>query len=83
MGTKFPRRSNIYESRLFFFAAKKLSAEESYAQHLAHLREFADGHLSAQIAAEEKLSASQESLAARLEAERIVEKAKEKAEHEA
>ncbi|KAK0573748.1 hypothetical protein LWI29_013000 [Acer saccharum] len=60
---------------------------------LAQLRESSDGHLSAQLAAEEKLSAAeeeirslkehlstcQESFAARLEAE----EAKEKAEHEA
>ncbi|KAK0578549.1 hypothetical protein LWI29_012045 [Acer saccharum] len=78
-------------------ATEKLSAEESYAQHLAHLRESADGHLSAQIATEEKLSAteeevrllkeqlsaSQESLAAHLEAGRLAEEAKEKAEREA
>ena len=78
-------------------AAKKLSAEESYAQQLAQLRESADGHLSAQIATEEKLSAaeeevrslkeqlsaSQESLAARLEAEWLAKEAKKKAEHEA
>ncbi|KAK0570739.1 hypothetical protein LWI29_005682 [Acer saccharum] len=78
-------------------ATEKLSTEESYAQHLTHLRESADGHLSAQIAAKEKLStaeeevrslkeqlsASQESLAARLEAERLAEEAKEKVECEA
>ncbi|KAK0582871.1 hypothetical protein LWI29_030596 [Acer saccharum] len=59
-------------------------------------RESADSHLSAQIAAEEKLfaadeevcllkeqlSTSQESLAAHLEAERVAEEAKEKAERE-
>ncbi|KAK0588177.1 hypothetical protein LWI29_035418 [Acer saccharum] len=77
--------------------AKKLEAEETHAQQLAQLRESADGHLSARLAAEEKLvvaeeeirllreqlSASQESLAARLEAERLTEDAKEKAEREA
>ncbi|KAK0577777.1 hypothetical protein LWI29_038441 [Acer saccharum] len=77
--------------------AKKLEAEETHAQQLAQLRESADGHLSARLAAEEKLvvaeeeirllreqlSASQESLAARLEAERLTEGAKEKAEREA
>ncbi|KAK0578548.1 hypothetical protein LWI29_012027 [Acer saccharum] len=64
---------------------------------LAQLRESSDGHLSARLATEEKLSAaeeeirslkellstSQESFAARLEAERVAEEAKEKAEHEA
>ncbi|KAK0575162.1 hypothetical protein LWI29_034824 [Acer saccharum] len=78
-------------------AAEKLSAEESYTQQLAQLRESADSYLSAQLAAEEKfsaaeeeirslkeqLSASQESLATRLEAERLAEEAKEKAEREA
>ncbi|KAK0587157.1 hypothetical protein LWI29_018434 [Acer saccharum] len=61
------------------------------------LRESSDGHLSARLAAEEKLSTaeeeicslkellstSQESFAARLEAERVAEEAKEKAEQEA
>ncbi|KAK0593309.1 hypothetical protein LWI29_034623 [Acer saccharum] len=61
---------------------------------LAQFRESLDGHLSARLAAEEKLSAaeeeirslkellssSQESFAARLEAERVAEEAKEKAE---
>ncbi|KAK1580982.1 hypothetical protein Q3G72_001883 [Acer saccharum] len=77
--------------------AEKLSAEETHAQQLAQLRESADGHLSAQLAAEEKLgvaeeeirllreqlSVSQESLAARFEVERLAEDAKEKAEREA
>ncbi|KAK0570632.1 hypothetical protein LWI29_004136 [Acer saccharum] len=77
--------------------AKKLEAEETHAQQLAQLRESVDGHLSARLAAEEKLvvaeeeirllreqlSASQESLAARLEVERLTEDAKEKAEREA
>ncbi|KAK0585069.1 hypothetical protein LWI29_023016 [Acer saccharum] len=74
-----------------------LSAKETHAQQLAQLREWADGHLSAQLAAEEKLgvaeeeirllreqlSTSQESLAARFEVERLAEDAKEKAEREA
>ena len=77
--------------------AEKLSAEETHAQQLAQLRESTDGHLSAQLAAEEKLgvaeeeirllreqlSVSQESLAARFEVERLAEDAKEKAEREA
>ncbi|KAK0594230.1 hypothetical protein LWI29_020845 [Acer saccharum] len=67
-----------------------------YSLQLAQLRESADGHLSARLAAEENWlllkkrfaycesnSASQESLAARLEAERLTEDAKEKAEREA
>ena len=76
---------------------EKLSAEDAHAQQLAQLRESADGHLSAQLAAEEKLgaaeeeirllreqlSANQESLAARFETERLAEEAKEKAEREA
>ncbi|KAK0593856.1 hypothetical protein LWI29_034094 [Acer saccharum] len=78
-------------------AAEKLSIEENHTQQLAQLRESADGYLSAQLAAKEKLgaaeeeicllreqlSASQESLAARFETERLAEEAKEKAEHEA
>ncbi|KAK0571694.1 hypothetical protein LWI29_020109 [Acer saccharum] len=78
-------------------AAEKLSIEENHTQQLAQLRESADGYLSAQLAAEEKLgaaeeeirllreqlSASQESLAARFETERLAEEAKEKAEREA
>ncbi|KAK0575194.1 hypothetical protein LWI29_035354 [Acer saccharum] len=76
---------------------EKLSAEESHAQQLAQFRESSDGHLSARLAVEEKLSAaeeeicslkellstSQESFAAHLEAERVAEEAKEKAELEA
>ncbi|KAK0600499.1 hypothetical protein LWI29_015539 [Acer saccharum] len=64
---------------------------------LAQLRESADGYLSAQLVAEEKLgaaeeeirllreqlSASQESVAARFETERLAEEVKEKAEREA
>ncbi|KAK0607612.1 hypothetical protein LWI29_017410 [Acer saccharum] len=78
-------------------AAEKLSMEENHTQQLAQLRESADGYLSAQLAAEEKLgaaeeevrllreqlSASQESLAARFETERLAEEAKERAEREA
>ncbi|KAK0576949.1 hypothetical protein LWI29_025733 [Acer saccharum] len=56
-------------------AAKKLSIEENHTQQLAQLRESADGYLSAQLAAEEKL--------ARFETERLAEEAKEKAEREA
>ncbi|KAK0572997.1 hypothetical protein LWI29_001633 [Acer saccharum] len=79
------------------YVAEKLLAEETHAQQLAQLRESADGHLSAQLATEEKLgvaeeeirllreqlSVSQESLAARFEVERLAEDAKEKAEREA
>ncbi|KAK0588297.1 hypothetical protein LWI29_037420 [Acer saccharum] len=96
-GNKVSREVKRLQEQASVLAAEKLSAEESYAQHLAHLRESADGHLSAQIAAEDKLfaaedevrslkeqlSASQESLAARLEAERLAEEAREKAEREA
>ncbi|KAK0592059.1 hypothetical protein LWI29_012594 [Acer saccharum] len=81
----------------FCFGGREAFAEESHAQQFAQLRESSDGHLSARLAAEEKLSAaeeeirslkellssSQESFAARLEAERVAEEAKEKAELEA
>ena len=73
-----------------------LLAAESHAQHLAQMRESADGFLAAQLAAEEKLSAvdeenqslqeqlaeSQASLAAHIEVERLAEKAKKRAERE-
>ncbi|KAK0573659.1 hypothetical protein LWI29_011623 [Acer saccharum] len=79
------------------YVAEKLSTEETHSQQLAQLRKSADGYLSAQLAAEEKLntveeeirllreqlSANQESLAARFEVERLAEEAKEKAEREA
>ncbi|KAK0607687.1 hypothetical protein LWI29_018626 [Acer saccharum] len=81
-GNKVSQEIKRLREQASVLATEKLSAEKSYAQQLAHLRESADGHLSAQIAAEEKLStaeeevrllkeqlsASQESLAARLEA---------------
>ncbi|KAK0579023.1 hypothetical protein LWI29_019784 [Acer saccharum] len=90
----------------FFFNCHSLmmsELDENYkygikaSRELAQLRESSDGHLSARLAAKEKLSAaeeeirslkehlsaSQESFAARLEAERVAEEAKEKAEHEA
>ncbi|KAK0580932.1 hypothetical protein LWI29_007831 [Acer saccharum] len=90
-GNKVSREIKRLREQASVLAAQKLSAEESYAQQLTHLRESAYGHLSAQIAAEDKLfaaeeevrllkeqlSASQESLAAHLEAERIAEEAKE------
>ncbi|KAK0601718.1 hypothetical protein LWI29_026850 [Acer saccharum] len=96
-GNKGSRKIKRLREQASILVAEKLSAEESHAQQLAQLRESADGYLSAQLAAEEKLSAgeeeirslkeqlsaSQESLAARLEAEQLVEEAKEKAEHEA
>ncbi|KAK0580077.1 hypothetical protein LWI29_036032 [Acer saccharum] len=83
--------------RASILAAEKLSTKETHSQQLAQLRESADGYLSAQLTAEEKLntaeeeirllreqlSASQESLAARFEAKRLAEEAKEKAEREA
>ena len=40
--------------------AEKLSMEENHTQQLAQLRESADGYLSAQLAAEEKLGAAEE-----------------------
>ncbi|KAK0577698.1 hypothetical protein LWI29_037205 [Acer saccharum] len=96
-GNKASREIKCLREQASILAAEKLSAEESHAQQLAQLRESSDGHLSAQLAAEEKLSvaeeeirslkehlsASQESFAARLEAERVAEEAREKAEHEA
>ncbi|KAK0607586.1 hypothetical protein LWI29_017068 [Acer saccharum] len=88
--------SNVSSDQASILAAEKFSDEESHAQQLAQLRESSDGHLSAQLAVEEKLSvaeeeihslkehlsASQESFAAHLEAERVAEKAREKAKHE-
>ncbi|KAK0589739.1 hypothetical protein LWI29_017917 [Acer saccharum] len=85
-GNKVSREIKRLREQASILAAEKLSVEESYAQQLAQLRE------SAQITAEEKLfateeevrslkeqlSTSQESLAARLEAERLAEEAKEK-----
>ncbi|KAK0584097.1 hypothetical protein LWI29_007595 [Acer saccharum] len=81
-GNKVSRESKRLREQASILAAEKLSAEDSYAQQLAQLREPADDYLSAQLAAEEKLSAaeeeihslkeqlsvSQESLAKRLEA---------------
>ncbi|KAK0587795.1 hypothetical protein LWI29_029078 [Acer saccharum] len=96
-GIKASREIKRLRGQASVLAAEKLSAEESHAQQLAQLRESSDGHLSAQLATEEKLSAaeeeirslkellstSQESFTARLEAKRVAEEAKEKAEHEA
>ncbi|KAK0596261.1 hypothetical protein LWI29_014178 [Acer saccharum] len=89
-GIRASREIKRLREQASVLAAEKLSAEESHAQQLAQLRESSDGHLSARLAAEEKirslkelLSTSQESFAAHLEAERVVEEAKEKAEHEA
>ncbi|KAK0570811.1 hypothetical protein LWI29_006810 [Acer saccharum] len=96
-GNKASREIKHLREQASTLAAEKLSAEESHAQQFAQLRESTDGHLSARLAAEEKLSAaeeeirllkehlsaSQESFTARLEAERVAEEAKEKAEHEA
>ncbi|KAK0586310.1 hypothetical protein LWI29_004793 [Acer saccharum] len=96
-GNKASREIKRLREQASILAAEKPSAKESHAQQLAQLRESSDGHLSAQLAAEEKLSAaeeeirslkehlsaSQESFAARLEAERVAEEAREKAEHEA
>ena len=76
------------------WAAEKISSEESHAQQVAQLRESVDWHLSARLVAEEKLSAAEEeirslkeqlsasrdSFAAHLEAERLSEEAREKAE---
>ncbi|KAK0608003.1 hypothetical protein LWI29_023909 [Acer saccharum] len=92
-GIRASREIKRLREQASVLAAEKLSAEESHAQQF---RESSDGHLSARLAAEEKLSAaeeeirslkellssSQESFAARLEAERIAEEAKEKAEQE-
>ena len=74
--------------------AEKRSAEESYAQQIAQVQELADGHLAAQLAAEEKLLAaeeqikqlkgqladSQDALVAHMEGESLANEAKEKAE---
>ncbi|KAK0580421.1 hypothetical protein LWI29_001793 [Acer saccharum] len=89
-GNKVSREIKRLREHASVLAAEKLSAEESYAQQLAQLRESTDDHLSAQIAVEEKFSAAEEEvrllkeqLSARLEAERVAEEAKEKAEPEA
>ncbi|KAK0580783.1 hypothetical protein LWI29_006169 [Acer saccharum] len=96
-GNKVSREIKRLRKQASVLAVEKLFAEESYAQQLAQLRESADGYLSTQLAAKEKLSAaeeeirslkeqlsaSQESLAARFEVERLAEEAKEKAEREA
>ncbi|KAK0581929.1 hypothetical protein LWI29_019678 [Acer saccharum] len=96
-GIRASREIKRLREQASVLAVEKLSVEESHAQQLAQFRESLDGHLSARLAAEEKLSAaeeeirslkellftSQESFAARLEAERVAEEAKEKAEHEA
>ncbi|KAK0585282.1 hypothetical protein LWI29_026227 [Acer saccharum] len=79
-GNKVSREIKRLREQASILAAQKLSAEESYAQQLAHLRESADEEVRL---LKEQLSASQKSLAARLEAERIAEEAKEKVEHEA
>ena len=76
--------------------ADKFSVEESYTQQLIQLRESVNGFLAAQLAAKENLfvaeeeikslkehlSTNQDSLAARMEAKRLAEEAKEKAERE-
>ncbi|KAK0599407.1 hypothetical protein LWI29_005015 [Acer saccharum] len=96
-GNKASREIKRLREQASILAVKKLSTEESHAQQLAQLRESSDGHLSTQLATEEKLSAaeeeirslkehlsaSQESFAACLEAKRVAEEAREKAEHEA
>ncbi|KAK0574025.1 hypothetical protein LWI29_017136 [Acer saccharum] len=96
-GIRASREVKRLREQASVLAAEKLSAEESHAQQLAQLKESSDGHLSARLAAEEKLSAaeeeirslkehlsaSQESFTACLEAERVAEEARERAEHEA
>ena len=77
-------------------AAEKLSVEESHAQQIARMQEFADSSLATQLAAEEKLLAaeeqikllkeqladSQDALVAHMEGESLANEAKEKAERE-
>ena len=95
-GTSSAKEIKNLREQVSRLAAEKHSAEESYIQHLAQMRESADGFLAARLAAEEKLSAakseihllqrqlssSQDSLAASMEAQRIAEEAKDKAERE-
>ncbi|KAK0591653.1 hypothetical protein LWI29_005706 [Acer saccharum] len=50
---KVSREIKRLREQASILAAEKLSAEESYAQHLAHLRESADAHLEAKRLAEE------------------------------
>ena len=90
------RENRHLREQAFILAVEKLFAEESHLQQLTQLRELADGFLFAQLAVEEKLSdtekeihllkqqlsASQDSLTARFESERLAEDAREKAEHE-
>ena len=45
-GNKVSREIKCLREQASVLAAEKLSAEESYAQQLTHLRESADGHLS-------------------------------------
>ncbi|KAK0588977.1 hypothetical protein LWI29_007964 [Acer saccharum] len=66
-GNKASKEIKRLREQAFILDAEKLSAEESYAQQLAQLR----------------VCRCQESLVARLEAERVAEEAKEKAEREA
>ena len=96
-GNKASREIKRLREQASVLEAEKLCVEESHAQQLTQLRESSDGHLSARLDAEEKLSAaeeeirslkehlsaSQESFAACLEAERVAEEARERAEHEA
>ncbi|KAK0575463.1 hypothetical protein LWI29_001021 [Acer saccharum] len=71
-GIRASREIKRLREQASVLTAEKLSAKESHAQQLAQLRE-----------SSELLSSSQESFAARLEAERVAEEAKEKAEQEA
>ncbi|KAK0594645.1 hypothetical protein LWI29_033583 [Acer saccharum] len=84
-GNKASREIKRLREQGSILDAEKLSAEESHAQQLAQLA--AEEKLSAAEeeirSLKEHLSASQESFAACLEAERVAEEAREKAEHEA
>ncbi|KAK1561929.1 hypothetical protein Q3G72_003274 [Acer saccharum] len=96
VGTRSQRTIGACENMPPFWQPKIFLLRNLNIQQLAQLRESADGFLSAQLAVEEKLYAteeeirslkqqllaSQDSLAARFEAERLAEEAKEKAKQE-
>ena len=95
-GTSSAKEIKNLREQVSRLAAEKHSAEESYNQRLAQMRESADGSLAARLAAEEKLhaaendiralrrhlSANQDSLTASMKSQRKPEEAKSKAEQE-
>ncbi|KAK0576255.1 hypothetical protein LWI29_014559 [Acer saccharum] len=61
-GIRASREIKCLHEQASVLLAEKLSAEESHAQQLAQFRESSDGHLSARLAVEEKLSAAEEEI---------------------